>query len=180
MIEQTLNPQPLNPETLALRDIHLPEAISWWPLAPGWWILLASVLLIFAALFIARKNYRSKQLKRDIKSELELIKQQYQQTLNKSQLAKSLSILLRRASISYYPKTNIAGLTGEHWLAYLDNANVKLSEKNSFKSNTGEVLLSAPYLPDNTKLDFDAQSLIAICESWLLAPHKKMTRVLPS
>ena len=171
-----MNEQTLPPQTLDLRDIHLPEPISWWPIAPGWWMLIASALLIIAVIFILRKMYLGKQLKRDINSELENIKQQFQKTQNKSQLAKSLSILLRRASISYYPKTDIAGLTGEHWLAYLDKTNLKHSKNNSFKSNAGKVLLSAPYLPDSTKLDFDAQSLIELCESWLLAPHKKMAQ----
>jgi len=171
-----MNEQTLTPQTLDLRDIHLPEPISWWPIAPGWWMLITSLLLIIAVIFILRKIYLGKQLKRDIASELDNIKKQFQKTQNKSQLAKSLSILLRRASISYYPKSDIAGLTGEHWLAYLDKTNVKPSRINSFKSNEGKVLLSAPYLPDNTKLDFDAQSLIDICESWLLAPHKKMTQ----
>ena len=173
-----MNEQTLAPQTLDLRDIHLPEPISWWPIAPGWWMLIASLFLIITIIFILRKSYLGKQLKRDITAELENIKQQFQNTQNKSQLAKSLSILLRRACISYYPKTNIAGLTGEHWLAYLDKTNVKLSKNNSFKSNAGEVLLSAPYLPDSTKLDFDAPSLIDLCEVWLLAPHKKMPRVL--
>ncbi len=171
----------MNQQTLNLRDIHLPEPISWWwPLAPGWWVLLACTLLILAALFIIRKIYRSRQLRRDITTELALIKQQFQQSQNRSQLAKSLSILLRRASISYYPKTNIAGLTGEHWLDYLDSTNLRRSEKTSFRSNTGKVLLSAPYLPDDTELDFDTQSLIQLCEAWLMAPHRKTTRGQPS
>ena len=29
---------------LPLRDLHLPEAIGWWPLAPGWWVLLAMLV----------------------------------------------------------------------------------------------------------------------------------------
>ncbi len=173
-----VNPQALNPQILNLRDIHLPEPISWWPMAPGWWMIFASILLIIIVVFISRKIYISKQLKRDIKHELENIKQQFQQTQNKSQLAKSLSILLRRASISYYPKADIAGLTGNDWLSYLDDSNTNSSANNRFQSDIGQVLLSAPYLPDDTLstrggLDFDAQRLIHLCESWLQSPHKK-------
>lgn len=170
----------MNEQTLNLRDIHLPEPISWWPLAPGWWILLAAALLFIAVLLISRKIYRSRQLKRDIKAELELIKSQFQTTQNKSQLAKSLSILLRRASISFYPETNIAGLTGEHWLNFLDKTTAKPSANISFNSSAGQILLTAPYLPENTELDFDALSLINLCESWLLASHKKIPQVSQS
>lgn len=172
----------MNPETLNLRDIHLPEPISWWPLAPGWWILLATIILVIAAIIISRKVYLGKQLKRDIKAELNSIKQQFQQSQNKSQLARSLSILLRRASISYYPKADIAGLTGDSWLAYLDDSNANASADSKFQSDTGKVLLYAPYLPDNaltddSELDFDADKLIRLCESWLQSAHKKPLRV---
>ena len=27
------------PDTLVLRDVHVPPAPSWWPPAPGWWLL---------------------------------------------------------------------------------------------------------------------------------------------
>jgi hypothetical protein len=170
-----MNEQSINPQTLNLRDIHLPEPISWWPLAPGWWIVLAAVICIGIAAVIARKIYRSRQLKRDISAELEEIKQQFQQTQNKSSLAKSLSILLRRASISYFSSAytaehHIAGLTGEHWLVWLDETHA--STENRFQSETGKVLLNAPYLPENSALQYDAQQLIQLCESWLLSSHK--------
>jgi hypothetical protein len=166
-------PDALDPGTLQLRDIHLPEPISWWPLAPGWWITLAVILLIVAAVFIARKIYLGKQLRRDINTELELIKQQYQQLENKPQLARDLSILLRRANISYYPESNIAGLTGEQWLQHLDRTNARPSADLVFQSETGRVLLSAPYLADDAELDFDAGKLIGLCESWLTSAHNK-------
>ena len=35
----------MDPEQIPLRDLHLPEAIGWWPLAPGWWILIAIALV---------------------------------------------------------------------------------------------------------------------------------------
>lgn len=158
---------------IPLRDIHLPEPVSWWPPAPGWWLLLAVIILLIIAVVIVRKIYRSRQLSRDIGSELEHIKQQYQQAGNKAQLARDLSILLRRANISYYPQSNIAGLTGEHWLQHLDNTNSKARAEHKFQSETGKALLSAPYLPDDAKLDFDATQLISLCESWLTSTHSK-------
>lgn len=42
-----MNPQ----DPLAqLRDIHLPEPISWWPLAPGWWLI---TVIVFTMLFFS-------------------------------------------------------------------------------------------------------------------------------
>jgi len=29
---------------LPLKDIHLPDAITWWPLAIGWWLLIVMVI----------------------------------------------------------------------------------------------------------------------------------------
>jgi len=29
----------------SLHDIHLPEAIGWWPLAPGWYLLTAAIAI---------------------------------------------------------------------------------------------------------------------------------------
>ncbi len=173
---QNSAPQALDPNNLNLRDIHLPDPVSWWPIAPGWWIILVSLILIIAAIFVTRKIYRGRQLNRDIKAELEEIKQRFRTTQNKVQLAKALSILLRRASISYYPGTDIAGLTGKDWLSYLDNTHTRLSAGASpgkkFISDVGEVLLSAPYLPDEAELDFDAHTLVQLCESWLRVTHK--------
>ena len=175
-----LDSQAFNNTSLGLRDIHLPEPISWWPVAPGWWILAASILLIFIVFFIIRKIYLNRQLKRDINYELEKIKQQFQETQNKSQLAKSLSILLRRASITYYPTNDIAGLTGNDWLLYLDATKTNSSTDKKFQSDTGRILLNAPYLPGDTKLDFDASVFIKLCESWLTSAHKKTKHVQPS
>lgn len=182
--QPVLNQLGSDPAVLNLRDIHLPEAISWWPIASGWWIIFVGLVALLISLFIARKLYLNKQLNRDIKAELDNIKQQFQQTKNKPQLAKSLSILLRRASISFYPNTDIAGLTGESWLNHLDSTfNPTSADKKKspqFKSKVGETLLSAPYLPVDSELNFDAPALIKLCESWLLASHKLSARTAPS
>jgi len=169
----------MNEPALNLRDIHLPEAISWWPLAPGWWILFAITLIIALTAYIAIKIYRNRQLIRDIASELEQVKQRFTDSKNKSQLAKSLSVLLRRANISYNPGTDVAGLTGENWLAWLDKTSKNTSSDTRFQSDTGTVLLNAPYLPDDARLDFNADELIQLCETWLLTSHRNQAGIRP-
>ena len=53
----------MNPttQTLELRDIHLPTEISWWPLAPGWWIVIGLILLgIVISIFLYRRQQARK------------------------------------------------------------------------------------------------------------------------
>ena len=40
-----------------LRDIHVPHVSMWWPLAPGWWVLLALLVaaLLAGVLFLRRR-----------------------------------------------------------------------------------------------------------------------------
>ena len=40
----------MDPTQIPLRGLHFPEPISWWPLAPGWWLLLAIFLVVLGLL----------------------------------------------------------------------------------------------------------------------------------
>jgi len=55
-MQQAANPVSQDTDPLAgLHDIHMPEAIGWWPPAPGWWLLLGLVFISIAALFFYRR-----------------------------------------------------------------------------------------------------------------------------
>ncbi len=160
----------MDKQALDLKDIHLPEAISWWPLASGWWFLLTCLVLLAVIIFFIKKAHQSKQLNREINIEIKKIKTQFSRTKNKYELAQSLSILLRRSSISFYSEKDVAGLTGEQWLAFLDDTTSETnssSNTKNFQSKTGNVLILAPYLPKTSDFDFDAQALLRLCENWL-------------
>lgn len=151
----------LDTEPLPLRDIHLPDPVSWWPPAPGWWILTGSLVLIAALYFIIKKIRQRKQLQKAALRELDMIRKQYESSNDSRALIQSLSVLLRRSSISFYPRHDVASLTGKKWLQHLDNT----AEKKGFLDN--EILITAPYLPTNSKLDINAEVLVDLCESWL-------------
>ncbi len=160
----------MDKQVLDLKDIHLPEPISWWPVAPGWWLLLTGLVLLAVIIFFIKKAHQSKQLNREINIEIREIKTQFSRTKNKYELAQSLSILLRRSSISCYSEKEVSGLTGEQWLTFLDNTSSKtnnFSNSEKFQSKTGNALIVAPYLPKTSNFDFDAQALLRLCENWL-------------
>lgn len=161
---QTFAPT-IDPTTLALKDIHLPESFSWWPLAIGWWVLL-SVLLIFIFIFFLRhKKKKHTLLIVSAKREIDKIQTEFTVNGDKVLLICELSKLLRRVCISLFPRHEIASLTGDSWLQFLD----RHDKNKSFSKGVGRVLIDAPY---RKFTDYDEQQLINLVKSWLKESYK--------
>ena len=47
----------MNDDALPLRDLQLPETVGWWPLAPGWWVLITLFVAGFA--YLSWRWYRA-------------------------------------------------------------------------------------------------------------------------
>lgn len=143
-----------NPADLPLRDIHLPDPISWWPLALGWWfVAAATLLLITLTLFVIYRLVRQS-TKKQANKVLKEIEATFQQTNNGAQCIAELSILLRRVVITRNPKS--AGVTGKAWLQLLDDPNTQ-----EFSQGLGQILLTAPYQPSVDSEEVSA--LIKLC-----------------
>jgi len=130
------NTQVLN----ALRDIHLPKAIGFWPPAPGWVVLAgltvtASALLIY---FLQRRWQKAKAGKIALQELVVLQQQSYE--MPPTELAANIAILLRRVALSYYLRADIAALQGEAWLHFLD----KTGKTQAFTQHR-HLLLKVPY-----------------------------------
>jgi len=151
-------------DTLPLRDIHLPDPISWWPLAPGWWLLAALLLTLVALSSLLIHLWRRGRLRREARSALEQIQNSYRQQGNAQRLAADLSVLLRRIAISRYPQAQVAGLTDSEWLAFLDRGIKKNKISGSFTQGVGRVLTEAPYRLD---AKVDAEGLLTLCQAWI-------------
>lgn len=110
-----------DPSTLPLRDIHLPESVGWWPPAPGWWLLPVLILLALAAAWYARLLYRRRRYSavNMAKRELVEIRSRYDMDRDAVYCVRAVSALLRRVSISIFPRAQSAGLTGGKWLEFL-------------------------------------------------------------
>jgi hypothetical protein len=147
-------------EPLPLRDIHLPDPVSWWPPAAGWWfVFAAAVLLIAGAVWLVRRWRRVTVAKLALR---ELDQLRTDPTLPAAEKLRRLSVLLRRAGLSAYPREDVAGLTGEAWLEWLDRP----LGTPRFSQGAGRVLLDAPYRPAG---EADMNELMALCRDWLKA-----------
>jgi uncharacterized protein DUF4381 len=154
--------QTTDPATLALHDIHLPDSVSWWPLAPGWWILLLLIIITIASVIFLVRYRRNHQISavRLAKMELVRIENEFKSNKDKSILIQEISKLIRRVSISLFKRDESASLTGQDWLLFLD----QLNGDNSFSNGIGRVLIEAPY---QAKADYDAIALLNLTSSWI-------------
>lgn len=158
----------MNPETLPLRDLHLPEAIGWWPPAPGWWLLVA--LLVLGLVLAARalhRRHRQNAARRLALAELARLQKNWEADLDTAALASGTSDLLRRAMLAYAPRQEMAGLTGRAWLEWLDRG----LERQPFSRGPGRSLEDLPYRnPAQNPGDVDVDGLLTAVRRRLQTP----------
>ena len=158
----------MDPEQIPLRDLHLPAEVGWWPLAPGWWFLLAMAAAgVCWLLYRAFLNWRSNRARRAALRQLDVIARDFAQDNNLTALAKQLSELLRRAVLAYAPRTEVAGLTGESWLQWLDRG----LDSSLFADGPGRCIHSLPYQNlETAAADVDVDALIDAVKRRLQTP----------
>ena len=141
---------------LPLRDLHLPDPIGWWPLAPGWWFVLFVVATVVGYLiWHAYKRWQDSAARRFALRELARYETEYVEHRNPVTLARQLSELVRRGMLAYAPRDEVAGLTGKAWLQWLDRG----MPLPYFHTEGGKSLLQLPYRDpagDFSNVDVDA------------------------
>ena len=132
----------MDPEQIPLRDLHLPEAIGWWPLAPGWWIVIALIMIGLGLLVRQLLRTRARgAARRYALRQLNELTANFEQHHDAIAFSGHLSELLRRTMLAYAPRHDVAGLTGDEWLAWLDRD----LDQPRFQSEAGRKLLELPY-----------------------------------
>ena len=105
-----------------LRDIHLPGDVSWWPLAPGWWLLIVVVLALSVWGIMKWLQWRKRQmLMHEVKAELHRIQSDYTEHQTARTLVTDCSQLLRRLVVLRIGRESGANLTGQDWRNYLSD-----------------------------------------------------------
>lgn len=152
-----------------LRDIHTPDGVALWPLAPSWWLLLVGmVIVLFVWIWWRWLNVRKRSLKAFL-SKLMLLQLQYQKTNDMTHFISALSILMRRYVLSLYPRRQVAALTGDEWLAFLD----RTGGNGEFSRGIGRILKTGPY---TLHAYCDVAQLLDCVKKWAIKAYKTGAR----
>jgi Domain of unknown function (DUF4381) len=145
-----------------LRDIHQPPAISIWPLAMGWYILLMIIIALIAlGCYLMIKYHTKHRIRKLVLIRITELRKKHESS-SKQNICEELSALLKRAALQVFPRKKVAGLYGEQWLAFLD-ATVEIKDKN-FSQGIGRVLITGPYQSSKQQL---SQELFDLIELWV-------------
>lgn len=157
----------MNTDLQQLKDIHLPPLINMWPIAPGWIVLLVILFVTMcSSLYFWHKANKRKYTVNFALAKLEKLHQLLIDNPENINIAAEISTLLRRTALYYYRREEIAGLSGKHWLHFLNCS----GDTTKFTEETGRLLTDAPYRKDSVT---DLNPLFNLTRAWLMTISKK-------
>jgi hypothetical protein len=117
-----------------LHDLVMPVPVPWWPPAPGWIIVSGALVMVLGWwLVCAIRHWQSNSYRREALVLLGKIDGR----------GAELPILIKRVALSAYPRERVASLTGEQWLAFLDQT----AHTDAFTTGAGRWLARLAYEP---------------------------------
>lgn len=138
-----------------LKDLQLPDAVSIFPLAPGWYAVI--ILLVLIALALGYWQIRRLRKQRKVANIVWLLDSIELQ--DNPQLLAEVSILLKRVAREKFPEQQPQNLFGEKWLQFLDSS----GKTTAFTQGSGRILLD---VYQNKALGNPAACL-AVVKAWL-------------
>lgn len=139
-----------------LRDIHLPDGVSVWPPAYGWYVILLSAI----AIFLLYELYRIWRRKSKKLYALRLLAQA--DNFEIVTAARQMSEILRRICIFKYPQAAV--LFGKAWIDFLNN-----HTQTPVSGQAALLLSDAPYISiKSTRFNMDdLEELRRFCQNWI-------------
>jgi len=161
----------MDPEStkVPLRDIHLPEAISWWPPAVGWWIVAGIIIICVLGFYLLKRHHERRKVAKAALKELLGIKADFDTSLDAQRFITKLSTLLRRVCVTTFPNENVANIIGKDWLVFLDQCIIQKEKDKEplFSRNAASVLLNVPYMDKIRNSDMPIEELYKISQVWI-------------
>jgi len=141
-----------------LRDLHLPH--PFWALinTPIFWLALIACLLLAYFIFKQFRQYQNKMRYRKAALK-QLIR--IKTISSPEERLSELNILLKQTALTAYKTEDVASLTGNAWINFLDRS----ARTDQFTQGPGKLLLAGPY--SKTSPSDDLAKLVKLAEQWI-------------
>lgn len=145
-----------------LQDIHGAAEPSWWPPAPGWWVVGAILLAVLAyALVVLIRWLRVHLRRRRLLRQLDAVDRSFDPHARPADYLAALNRLFRAVAIRAFPGSGCARLHGRDWVEF-----VRERLPGAADARVLGVLEAGPYQPHP---DFDPAELRMQARKWVLS-----------
>jgi hypothetical protein len=152
--------------------------VSFWPPAPGWWLLAVLLLaaLVFAGVLLFRRWQRQQKLTMALR-EIQHVHKLYATWQQSTQgdagqaglaLLQGCNSVLKRVALVHYPEQEVASLNGRAWLQFLD----RTGNTDTFSNGSGRVLGDGGYRPSFLADEATAAALVQLVQNWITRQYR--------
>jgi hypothetical protein len=149
------------------REVTLPEPVGYAPETVGWHVLLALAVVLAVYLLIRFCSYRRRNRYRRIAlSHLDAMEQALQGPFAGAGVLVELPALIKRTALACFPRTQVADLSRDAWLAFLD----RTYGGKDFVDGPGRLLPVLAYQSSSelsNVAEEDARALVSLARTWI-------------
>ncbi|MEM8606207.1 MAG: DUF4381 domain-containing protein [Myxococcota bacterium] len=139
-------------------EIYVPDRVPMTPQTIGWAVLGALLLGVLAwVAWVAVRRFRDNRYRRAALRELDVIRRAPESH------GDSLPALLKRTALGAFPRGDVASLTGEPWLTFLE----RTCPGAGFDHTVGDTLVRLAYRGSGGISPADMSRLIDVSEAWI-------------
>jgi hypothetical protein len=152
-----------------LRELPLPEPVSWAPQTIGW--AAVAVLLTVAMLWagwMGWRRYKRERYRRVALAELAEIEAALSDAQRRTAALTAIPSLIKRTSLAAAPRERVASLTGDEWLAFLKRT------RGRFDARSGALLTLVSYAPAEQVASItplEVETLVSATRDWIQRHH---------
>ncbi|MCY4263735.1 MAG: DUF4381 domain-containing protein [Gammaproteobacteria bacterium] len=159
-----------------LADIHLPEPVSMWPPALGWWLL--AVLFIAATVWFGRRLMAVRNRRKICRRALAELDRCYQALLSDTDMdadqlrlryVNAVNSVLRRVALVHFPRSQVAGLSGAAWVDFL-------RQNGDASQLTDQLATALGQGRFQRTMNIDVEALYALSEIWIKSVYMERKR----
>ncbi|MBO4643006.1 MAG: DUF4381 domain-containing protein [Alphaproteobacteria bacterium] len=144
-----------------LRDIHLPEIPSVWPLPIAFWIMLFSVFLTVFVFRWGWTYFHRITAKKYANREVESLTKRFKG--NNYKISSEICLLLRRIALMKFKREDVSLLSGKAWRQFLE----KTTKKPVFSGQAGDIVENIMFIPADQFPYTDISALVAAAKEWI-------------